>query len=121
MKTFSGICVAVLTAAVSAQPQCSPNPTPGYKNCKGGFYVNGRGSDALWCMSEDDCFKVFPGYEPNLASEPWKPEAKIDPAPPAPAERESKVDGVQEAVSAASSVTAASALVAASAVAAILC
>eukprot|EP00536_Pseudo-nitzschia_multiseries_P004221 jgi/Psemu1/302437/fgenesh1_kg.69_\ len=113
MKTISAICLAMLTVATVAQPQCSVQQTDGYQNCKTGFHVNGKGSDALWCASEPDCVKVFPGYVPNVASEPWRRSDEDSGSLTA--------DGVQEAVSAAPSVAAASALVAASAVAAMLC
>lgn len=57
--------VTVLACAFSAvhagqNPDCQVKDVDGYFNCKATFFVNGSGSDLLWCSSKSDCEKVFP-------------------------------------------------------------
>eukprot|EP00531_Pseudo-nitzschia_arenysensis_P003558 CAMPEP_0116139724 /NCGR_PEP_ID=MMETSP0329-20121206/13463_1 /TAXON_ID=697910 /ORGANISM="Pseudo-nitzschia arenysensis, Strain B593" /LENGTH=111 /DNA_ID=CAMNT_0003634783 /DNA_START=57 /DNA_END=392 /DNA_ORIENTATION=- len=56
----SATLIAVLATASGENPDCKLSAVDGYYNCKTAFYVSGAGSDALWCVSESDCLKVFP-------------------------------------------------------------
>ncbi len=60
--SFATLIGFLATASVQAgeNPDCKLAATDGYYNCKNAFYVSGAGSDALWCVSESDCLKVFP-------------------------------------------------------------
>mmetsp|Transcript_28950 Transcript_28950/g.62340 ORF Transcript_28950/g.62340 Transcript_28950/m.62340 type:complete len:128 (+) Transcript_28950:72-455(+) len=127
MKVISAICFAVLavtTTTVTAVPQCSPNETEGYLNCKSGFQVSGSGSDALWCISESDCAAVFPTPVHTTPTAKLVEDKEEEEEAEAAAGTNGRIDAVQEAVveSAAPSVTStATVLVAASAIAAMLC
>ncbi len=64
--------LAASTVQAGENPKCVLSAIEGYGNCKTFYYVSGA-SDALWCVSESDCLKVFP--EPTLS--PTEPPVSV--------------------------------------------
>ena len=67
--------LAILAAATSVHagepPVCQVRgDVPGFENCKNYFFVNGKASDMLWCLSKSDCLKVFLEPTPIPTPEP---------------------------------------------------
>ena len=69
---LSLLATAILAATVQAgeNPDCKLTATDGYGNCKNTYFVNGEGSDVIWCVSRSDCEKVFPQYTPAPTANP---------------------------------------------------
>ena len=79
--------LAILAAATSVHagepPVCQVRgDVPGFENCKNYFFVNGKASDMLWCLSKSDCLKVFP--EPTPIPTPEPTQAPVPLPAPAP-------------------------------------
>ena len=77
--------LAILAAATSVHagepPVCQVRgDVPGFENCKNYFFVNGKASDMLWCLSKSDCLKVFPEPTPIPTPEPTQAPVPL-PAP----------------------------------------
>ncbi len=63
-------CACLSAVQAGKNPDCKVSDVDGYYNCKRYFFVNGAGSDALWCVNELDCFKVFPAPTPLPTPKP---------------------------------------------------
>ena len=89
--------LAILTASGidAALPDCKVTEIAGYGNCKADHFVNAPGSDVLWCLTDDDCEKVFHAESSSEAAE-------TPPPPPEPMESEPEltISAVEEQVSA---------------------
>ncbi|VEU36502.1 unnamed protein product [Pseudo-nitzschia multistriata] len=122
MKLFITFCLALLAATATALPQCTPNETDGYENCKHVYQVNGSGSDLLYCESKEDCLMVFPPWTPS-DSEDASNEDDDDDDDDDDDTVEQNISAIEEAIvsAAPSASVVASAVVASSFLAAVMC
>ena len=70
--------LVVATTVDAATPDCQVNDVEGYGNCKTEFFVNGSGSDVLFCKTEADCTKVFPQRTPPTITAEESVPLKVD-------------------------------------------